>query len=41
MATEIEMKLSFTELKSEPSLEALTEVLAGEDLNVKIKENCT
>ena len=39
MATEIEMKLSFTELKSEPSLEALTEVLAGEDLNVKIKEN--
>ena len=39
MATEIEMKLSFTELKSEPCLEALTAVLAGEGLNVEIKKN--
>ena len=39
MATEIEMKLSFTEAQSEPCLDALAEVLAGESLNVTFKES--
>ena len=39
MATEIEMKLSFTEAQSEPCLDALAEVLAGEDLNVGFTES--
>ena len=39
MATEIEMKLSFTDAQSGPCLDALAEVLAGEALNVAFKES--